>query len=51
VTTATNVSAEVPTALGFDVKSTDRDVLLAKAGLPADELSWTASARPTTRPP
>jgi hypothetical protein len=41
VTTATNVSAEVPTALGFDVKSTDRDVLLAKAGLPADELSWT----------
>jgi endonuclease/exonuclease/phosphatase family metal-dependent hydrolase len=40
VTSATNVSAEVPTALGFDVKSTDRDVILAKANLPSDELSW-----------
>jgi hypothetical protein len=40
VTSSTNVSAEVPTALGFDVRSTDRDVLLAKANLPADELSW-----------
>jgi hypothetical protein len=41
VTSATNVSAEVPTALAFDVRATDRDVLLAKADLPADELSWT----------
>src|SRR5436309_3085849 len=41
VTSATNVSAEVPTALGFDVKATDRDVILAKANLPSDELSWT----------
>jgi endonuclease/exonuclease/phosphatase family metal-dependent hydrolase len=41
VTSATNVSAEVPTALGFDVKSTDRDVILARAHLPSDELSWT----------
>jgi endonuclease/exonuclease/phosphatase family metal-dependent hydrolase len=40
VTAATNVSSEVPTALGFDVKVTDRDVMLAKAGLPSDELSW-----------
>jgi endonuclease/exonuclease/phosphatase family metal-dependent hydrolase len=40
VTSATNASAEVPSALGFDVKSTDRDVILAKAGLPSDELSW-----------
>jgi len=41
VTSAINVSAETPTALGFDVKSTDRDVILAKANLPSDELSWT----------
>jgi endonuclease/exonuclease/phosphatase family metal-dependent hydrolase len=40
VTSATNVTAEVPTALGFDVKATDRDVILAKANLPSDELSW-----------
>jgi hypothetical protein len=40
VTSATNVSAEVPTALGFDVRATDRDVLLARSNLPADELSW-----------
>jgi hypothetical protein len=41
VTSATNATAEVPTALGFDVKLTDHDVILAKANLPADELSWT----------
>jgi endonuclease/exonuclease/phosphatase family metal-dependent hydrolase len=40
VTSATNVSAEVPTALGFDVRATDRDVLLARSDLPPDELSW-----------
>jgi endonuclease/exonuclease/phosphatase family metal-dependent hydrolase len=47
VTSATNVSAEVPTALGFDVKSTDRDVVLAKADLPSDELSWTNQSSAT----
>lgn len=29
---------EVPTALGFDVRLTQRNVILAKSGLPADEL-------------
>lgn len=31
--------AEVPTALGFDVRLTQRDVILAKVGLPTSELS------------
>jgi endonuclease/exonuclease/phosphatase family metal-dependent hydrolase len=31
--------AEVPSALGFDIRLTQRDVILAKANLPADELS------------
>jgi endonuclease/exonuclease/phosphatase family metal-dependent hydrolase len=29
---------EVPTTLGFDIRLTDRDVILAKAALPPDEL-------------
>lgn len=33
------LDAEVPSALGFDIRLTQRDVILAKAGLPADELS------------
>ena len=47
VTVGTSWSAEAPTALGFDIKLTDRDAILAKAGLPADELSWSnaSSAR------
>lgn len=40
VTSATNAANEVPTALGFDVKLTDQDVLLAKADVPAKKLSW-----------
>ena len=32
---------EVPTALGFDVRLTQRNVILAKAGLPSSELSIT----------
>ncbi|MDP9145265.1 MAG: endonuclease/exonuclease/phosphatase family protein [Actinomycetota bacterium] len=40
VTTATNAANEVPTSLGFDVKLTDRDVLLAKSSLSSKELSW-----------
>lgn len=34
---------EVPTASGFDIRLTMRDVILARAGLPAEELSVSAS--------
>lgn len=33
------LDAEVPSALGFDIRLTQQDVILVKAGLPADELS------------
>ena len=33
-----NSDIEAPTALGFDARVTDRDVILARAGLPEDEL-------------
>jgi endonuclease/exonuclease/phosphatase family metal-dependent hydrolase len=41
VTSSTNASNEVPTGLGFDVKLTDRDVVLAQASARPKDLSWT----------
>jgi endonuclease/exonuclease/phosphatase family metal-dependent hydrolase len=38
VTVRSHLDAEAPSALGFDVRLTQRNVILAKAGLPADEL-------------
>jgi hypothetical protein len=32
---------EVPSTLGYDIRLTDRDVIIAKAGLPLDELNLT----------
>jgi endonuclease/exonuclease/phosphatase family protein len=32
--------AELPSALGFDVRHTDREVILARADLPAADLKW-----------
>jgi endonuclease/exonuclease/phosphatase family metal-dependent hydrolase len=37
--------AEVPTALGHDVRLTQRDAILVRAGLPADELTVVNTAR------
>lgn len=41
LTTSTNSATEAPTSLGFDVKLTDRDVLLARSDLSPKKLSWT----------
>lgn len=35
----TEIDVEAPSALGFDIRFTDRDVILAKADLPPDELT------------
>jgi endonuclease/exonuclease/phosphatase family metal-dependent hydrolase len=40
LTTSTNSATEAPTSLGFDVKLTDRDVLLARSDLSPRKLSW-----------
>ena len=37
------LDVEVPSALGFDVRLTQQDVILVKAGLPADELTVTGT--------
>ena len=38
VSVVENFDGEAPTALGFDARLTDRDVILARAGLPASHL-------------
>jgi endonuclease/exonuclease/phosphatase family metal-dependent hydrolase len=40
LTISTNSATEAPTSLGFDVKLTDRDVLLARSDLSPRKLSW-----------
>lgn len=37
------LDVEAPSALGFDVRLTQRDVILVKSGLPADELTVTST--------
>lgn len=41
VATTTNLDFEAPTALGYDVRYTDRDVLLARSDLPTSEMQLT----------